>query len=211
MEINTILENIKNKNFNEVKPYINDAINYYFDNYTDYETLFDNYIYQKEIDLLMSHIDSNLFYYNNLILLLETQNLFIKNEELLNLNITLINANKDIIKFYNDINSMNKPVINEILPVIKKKETKYTLPHLRNKSNRNAFTLYCSNITNYCTDDDLHFLFSKFGKIKKLFLSKNKNFAFITYFTQENAQKALNILDGYKYDNLILNVNWAKN
>ena len=37
-----------------------------------------------------------------------------------------------------------------------------------------------------------------------------KGFAFINYYRQEDAAKAITTLNGFGYDHLILNVEWAK-
>ena len=49
-----------------------------------------------------------------------------------------------------------------------------------------------------------------------IYLLKDKNtgdyrgFAFVHYYKKDNAQKAIATLNGFGYDHLILNVEWAK-
>ena len=58
--------------------------------------------------------------------------------------------------------------------------------------------------------------FRPFGRIARIFLAKDKmtgqckGFAFINYYRQEDAAKAIATLNGFGYDHLILNVEWAK-
>ncbi|XP_047500602.1 eukaryotic translation initiation factor 3 subunit G-like isoform X2 [Penaeus chinensis] len=63
---------------------------------------------------------------------------------------------------------------------------------------------------------DLHVLFRPFGDIKRVFLAKDKKtgqskgFAFINFKRQEDAAKAIEVLNGYSYDHQILSVDWSK-
>ena len=65
-------------------------------------------------------------------------------------------------------------------------------------------------------DEDLQELFKPFGSIARIFLAKDKmtgqckGFAFINYYKKEDAAKAIATLNGFGYDHLILNVEWAK-
>jgi len=59
-------------------------------------------------------------------------------------------------------------------------------------------------------------LFRQFGPITRVHLPKDKwtqasrGFAFINFVYRDDAQNAINKIDGYGYDNLILRVEWAK-
>jgi len=62
---------------------------------------------------------------------------------------------------------------------------------------------------------DLQDLFGTVGRFFRTYLAKDENgmssgFAFITYYTREDAQKAIDKLNGRGYDNLILHVDVAK-
>lgn len=58
-------------------------------------------------------------------------------------------------------------------------------------------------------------LFRPFGHITRVFILKDKNTghskgsAFVSFSTKEEAQKAIKVLNGYGYDNLILKVEWS--
>eukprot|EP00948_MAST-09A_sp_MAST-9A-sp1_P002598 g2598.t1 len=73
-----------------------------------------------------------------------------------------------------------------------------------------------SNITEDANEQDLRELFSAFGKVQRVYLAKDKNtqqsrgFAFVSFYEREHAEKAMEHLQGYGYDHLILRLEWAK-
>jgi len=73
-----------------------------------------------------------------------------------------------------------------------------------------------SNLSENVVESDLQDLFKHFGTIARIYLAKDKQtnqckgFAFINYYKKEDANKAINALNGFGYDHLILNVEWAK-
>jgi len=73
-----------------------------------------------------------------------------------------------------------------------------------------------SNLSENTQETDLSDLFKPFGHIARIFLARDKitgqckGFAFINYIRKEDAAKAIATLNKYGYDNLILNVEWAK-
>lgn len=77
-------------------------------------------------------------------------------------------------------------------------------------------TLRVTNISEETTEADLGVLFRKFGHTTRIFLAKDRHtgvsrgFAFISYSRRDEAQQAINKLNGHGYDNLILHVEWAK-
>ncbi|CAI8055883.1 Eukaryotic translation initiation factor 3 subunit G [Geodia barretti] len=77
-------------------------------------------------------------------------------------------------------------------------------------------TVRVTNLSEETQESDLRELFGYFGQIKRVFLAKDKitqqskGFAFISYELKDYAQKAIDALDGYGYDHLILKVEWAK-
>ncbi len=77
-------------------------------------------------------------------------------------------------------------------------------------------TVRVSNLSLDTTETDLQDLFRPFGSTTRIFLAKDRQtntsrgFAFITYLTRECAQKAIDKLDGYGYDSLIIHVEWSK-
>ena len=101
----------------------------------------------------------------------------------------------------------------------------YVPPSMRNADgSRNAAlanqrddscTVRVSNLSEDVKDSDLRELFRRFGPIQRIYLAKDREthqsrgFAFINFFDRNDAQMALNKLDGHGYDHLILSVQWA--
>lgn len=84
-------------------------------------------------------------------------------------------------------------------------------------------TLRVSNLTKSVTEDDLRDLFDRFGRIHRISLPKlekfdtasgimikePRGFAYIAFTRHEDAENALDRLQGYGYDHLILKLEWA--
>ena len=76
-------------------------------------------------------------------------------------------------------------------------------------------TVRVSNLSEDVKDSDLRELFRRFGAIQRIYLAKDREthqsrgFAFINFFAREDAQRAIDKLDGHGYDHLILSVSWA--
>merc|ERR1712176_666506 len=74
-----------------------------------------------------------------------------------------------------------------------------------------------SNISTAATQEDLQQLFEKFGRISRIHLGRDRRtnesrgFAFINYVMRDDAQKAIDTMNGYGYDHLILSVEWSEN
>ncbi|KAF9438858.1 translation initiation factor eIF3 subunit g [Entomortierella beljakovae] len=107
--------------------------------------------------------------------------------------------------------------------------TKYIAPHMRGagaagSKDRDAVrekrdeqpTLRVTNLSEDATESDVSELFKRFGHISRVFLARDretnvcKGFAFVSFTMREDAQRALEAIDGRGYDNLILRVEWAK-
>jgi len=77
-------------------------------------------------------------------------------------------------------------------------------------------SLRITNLSEDVKEGDLQDLFAQFGRLQRVYLAKDmttflsKGFAFITYYTRQDAQKAIDKLNGHGYDNLIIGVQWAK-
>ncbi|XP_068205130.1 eukaryotic translation initiation factor 3 subunit G-like isoform X2 [Palaemon carinicauda] len=77
-------------------------------------------------------------------------------------------------------------------------------------------TVRVTNLSENTKEQDLQELFRPFGEISRIFLAKDKNtgqskgFAFINFKRREDAARAIQVLNGYGYDHLILSVEWAK-
>jgi translation initiation factor 3 subunit G len=77
-------------------------------------------------------------------------------------------------------------------------------------------TLRVTNISPETREDDLKDLFRAFGPLERVYLAKDREtfqsrgFAFVSFVYREDAEKALQKLQGYGYDHLILKLEWAK-
>eukprot|EP00434_Breviolum_minutum_P038068 symbB.v1.2.033765.t1/scaffold4187.1/size45811/6 len=77
-------------------------------------------------------------------------------------------------------------------------------------------TLRVFNLSDDVKEGDLQDLFGQCGRLQRVFLAKDmatfqsKGFAFITYYNKDDAQRAIDRLNGHGYDNLIMKVEWAK-
>ncbi|GAU50280.1 hypothetical protein TSUD_349300 [Trifolium subterraneum] len=72
-----------------------------------------------------------------------------------------------------------------------------------------------TNLSEDTTEPDLHELFRPFGSISRVYVANDKitgmsrGFGFVNFVSREDAQRAINKLNGYGYDSLILKVEWA--
>ncbi|KAF9052296.1 translation initiation factor 3, RNA-binding subunit [Hymenopellis radicata] len=84
-------------------------------------------------------------------------------------------------------------------------------------SNRDDLpTLRVTNVSEDTQENDLRDLFSRFGKVIRVYVGRDretgagKGFAFISFEERSVAQKAMEKMNGWGYDNLILNVQWSQ-
>eukprot|EP01108_Squamamoeba_japonica_P000448 TRINITY_DN1140_c0_g1_i1.p3 TRINITY_DN1140_c0_g1~~TRINITY_DN1140_c0_g1_i1.p3 ORF type:complete len:161 (+),score=54.09 TRINITY_DN1140_c0_g1_i1:550-1032(+) len=73
-----------------------------------------------------------------------------------------------------------------------------------------------TNLSEDTKQSDVEDLFRPFGPTTRIFLAKDRRtgasrgFAFVTYVRHEDAQAAIDKLNGFGYDHLILGVSWAQ-
>lgn len=76
-------------------------------------------------------------------------------------------------------------------------------------------TIRVTNVSEDTTEEDLKRLFYPFGSLHRVFLAKDKErntsrgFAFVSFYNRQDAQRAMDKLQGYGYDHLILRLEWA--
>ena len=81
---------------------------------------------------------------------------------------------------------------------------------------RDQNTIRVTNISEDTTEADLQELFQPFGRISRVYLAKDKEtlqsrgFAFVSFVHRNDAAKAMDRLQGYGYDHLILKLEWAR-
>eukprot|EP00538_Stauroneis_constricta_P013690 CAMPEP_0119556586 /NCGR_PEP_ID=MMETSP1352-20130426/8486_1 /TAXON_ID=265584 /ORGANISM="Stauroneis constricta, Strain CCMP1120" /LENGTH=329 /DNA_ID=CAMNT_0007603561 /DNA_START=50 /DNA_END=1039 /DNA_ORIENTATION=+ len=77
-------------------------------------------------------------------------------------------------------------------------------------------TIRVTNISESTTEADLQDLFNPFGRISRVYLAKDKEtfrsrgFAFVSFVSKDDAARAMEKLQGYGYDHLILKLEWAR-
>lgn len=77
-------------------------------------------------------------------------------------------------------------------------------------------TLRVTNISLDTREEDLKELFRAFGPVSRVYLAKDREtfqsrgFAFVSFHHREDAERALQKLNGHGYDHLILKLEWAK-
>jgi hypothetical protein len=77
-------------------------------------------------------------------------------------------------------------------------------------------TIRVTSLSEETTEGDLMALFRPFGPISRIYLAKDKitgeskGFAFINFINRDDAERAMNQLQGTGFDYLILNIEWAK-
>lgn len=77
-------------------------------------------------------------------------------------------------------------------------------------------TIRVTNLSENTTEADLQDLFQRFGRISRVYLAKDKEtlqsrgFAFVSFVSKEDAAKAMEELQGFGYDHLILKLEWAR-
>jgi translation initiation factor 3 subunit G len=80
---------------------------------------------------------------------------------------------------------------------------------------RDENSVRVTNLSEDTGEADLNDLFGPFGPIQRIFIAKDREtgesrgFAFVNFVYREDAQRAIDKLDGHGYDNLILSVSWA--
>ncbi|KAL3826031.1 hypothetical protein ACJIZ3_022060 [Penstemon smallii] len=78
-----------------------------------------------------------------------------------------------------------------------------------------SYPVRVSNLPKDVIEDDLQELFSHFGPLARVYIVRdlktglNRGYGFVNYYKREDAQKAIDKLNGYGYDYLILRVDWG--
>ncbi|XVF05445.1 hypothetical protein REPUB_Repub05bG0173000 [Reevesia pubescens] len=84
---------------------------------------------------------------------------------------------------------------------------------MRRRNDENSVRV--TNLSEDTREPDLLELFRSFGAVSRVHVAfdqktgMSRGFGFVNFVSKEDAQKAINKLNGYGYDNLILRVEWA--
>jgi RNA recognition motif-containing protein len=101
------------------------------------------------------------------------------------------------------------------------KKDGYVPPHLRNREGQKEeeqqqATVRVTNVSTDATRDDMHDLFRPFGPIARVSVPQDRatgegrGFAFIDFYNHADAAKAIEAINGTKFNSHILNVDWAR-
>ncbi|EOY18027.1 PREDICTED: eukaryotic translation initiation factor 3 subunit G [Theobroma cacao] len=84
---------------------------------------------------------------------------------------------------------------------------------MRRRNDENSVRV--TNLSEDTREPDLMELFRTFGPVTRVYVAMDqktgtsRGFGFVNFVNREDAQRAINKLNGYGYDNLILRVEWA--
>ncbi|KAL8293438.1 hypothetical protein RQP46_000139 [Phenoliferia psychrophenolica] len=101
------------------------------------------------------------------------------------------------------------------VPVHMRAGTKGAGESMNNRNRDDLPTLRVTNLSEDATDADLWELFARFGKINRIYLGKDqdtglcKGFAFVSFESKAEAEKAMGKINGLPYDHLILACAWS--
>ncbi|CEH19469.1 eukaryotic translation initiation factor [Ceraceosorus bombacis] len=106
---------------------------------------------------------------------------------------------------------------------------KYIPPSMRQGANRGAGermggpmnredmpTLRVTNLSEDADEEDLREIFSRYGRVIRVYIGRDretgecKGYAFVSFESRDDADKARQKVDGKGYSNLILSVNWSQ-
>jgi translation initiation factor 3 subunit G len=77
-------------------------------------------------------------------------------------------------------------------------------------------TLRVTNLSEETREADLRDLFSHYGRVTRVYLAldrdtqQSRGFAFVSFYSKDDAQNAMENLQGYGFDHLILKIDWAE-
>lgn len=84
---------------------------------------------------------------------------------------------------------------------------------MRRRNDENSVRV--TNLSEDTREPDLMELFRPFGAVSRVYVAidqktgMSRGFGFVNFVSRDDAQRAINKLNGYGYDNLILRVEWA--
>ncbi|KAL3814646.1 hypothetical protein ACJIZ3_015914 [Penstemon smallii] len=84
---------------------------------------------------------------------------------------------------------------------------------MRRRNEENSVRV--TNLSEDTREPDLHELFRPFGAVSRVYVAidqktgMSRGFGFVNFVNRDEAERAINKLNGYGYDNLILRVEWA--
>ncbi|XP_058081878.1 serine/arginine-rich splicing factor SC35-like [Magnolia sinica] len=86
----------------------------------------------------------------------------------------------------------------------------------RNRIRQPPFTIFVANLTFDTSEDDLIWIFNRYGKLVGVHLPRDhvrrrsKGYAFVTFYYEQEAYNVANYLHGRRIDGRIVSLAWAK-
>ncbi|VVA99816.1 unnamed protein product [Arabis nemorensis] len=106
-----------------------------------------------------------------------------------------------------------------IAKAVTEKPASYVPPNVRGgtetRKRNDENSVRVTNLSEDTREPDLMDLFGSFGDVTRAYVAidpktrVSRGFGFVKFASREDAQRAINKLNGYGYDNLILRVEWA--
>lgn len=96
---------------------------------------------------------------------------------------------------------------------------RYVAPRRTESDRPEGFSVRVNNLADDVREDELRELFRPFGSVNRVSLpmetradgsQRCRGFAFVSFYTKDVAQKAIDKLNGYGFHHLILRVDWSK-
>lgn len=99
--------------------------------------------------------------------------------------------------------------------------SKYIPPSMRNREfgdmREDSWTIRVTNLSQYAVERDLYTMFNRDGMCTtRVYLARDydtgecRGYAFVSFATKDEAQRAIDLLNGHGFDNLIIKCEWAK-
>lgn len=115
-----------------------------------------------------------------------------------------------------DRSAMGDSTSGKYVPPSKRGEGGKSTGDVLSMNKREDYTVRITNLPEEITDSDIKELFKNIGEVSRIYLArdkitaKSKGYAFVSFRTKSDAAKAIKIVNGFGYANLILTVEWAK-
>lgn len=122
---------------------------------------------------------------------------------------------------------VRKSIKSDVSAFAGKKKNSYVVPGKREGSGNLTFgekirdrddstTLRITNLSEETQEIDIRDIFSRYGNLSRVYLAldqqthRSRGFAFVSFYSKEDAQNAMDNLQGIALNHLILSIEWAK-
>ena len=122
---------------------------------------------------------------------------------------------------------VRKSIKSDVSAFAGKKKNSYVVPGKREDGGNSIFgdkmqdrddstTLRITNLSEETQEIDIRDIFSRYGNLSRVYLAldrqthRSRGFAFVSFYSKEDAQNAMDNLQGIALNHLILGIEWAK-